>query len=361
MDKLNKRTLFVGGRFDCEGGKSSGYFRKLVKEAQKYITASDTVNGGSLTELVGAFHLIRSYDVIIWAPDVPNEEEKFVGHIKQTHPKKLLVTSKRNLTEDSYTFQDIVTRALATKSNLVLELSGSRERVLGTILDPLGVVYCHEEADVGVVAGALVRRLQRLTEFTRVPSVQLGVSLPVPRAAEFFQLVREQAETFHEIIHGVNHTRMMGNASFRCARGFPSYRHLEGIFVSRRNIDKRFVGHEDFVYARLAAGGVVGYTGSRKPSVDTPIQLLLYEALPNINYMLHSHTYIKGAPFTKEPVPCGALEEAKMVLDILLFRYGNLHLSYAINLLGHGSIVMGGTVDDLRGVPWMPRPIPEIL
>jgi hypothetical protein len=278
-----------------------------------------------------------------------------VESVKQTYPRKLLVTSKRNLTEDRYSIQDVVTRALATKSNLVLMVSGTRDNLLGTVLDPLGATYCYEEGDIEVVAKALADRIKLLGTFTRVPSRSIGPVQVPPDENEFFELIKKQADRFHEIIHGVGHERMLGNASFRCCKGFPSIRGENGlIFVSRRNVDKRFVGSDAFVATQLAEDGSVEYYGDIKPSVDTPIQLRLYKALPWVNYMLHSHTYVKDAPLTSSPVPCGAIEEVDQILSVV-----TPGARCAVNILGHGSIVLARDVSSLRGVEWTPRPIPE--
>ena len=150
---------------------------------------------------------------------------------------------------------------------------------------------------------------------------------------------------------------MLGNASFRCCKGFPSIRHKDGIvFVSRRNIDKRYVEAGSFVATHLSSGGEVEYWGDIKPSVDTPIQLRLYEALPWVKYMLHSHTYIEDAPYTSEPVPCGAVEEVKEILDVVEKKD-----VFAVNILGHGSIILAREISDMREIPWIPRPTPEII
>jgi hypothetical protein len=45
----------------------------------------------------------------------------------------------------------------------------------------------------------------------------------------------------------------------------------------------------------------------KNPSVE--VQMAYLSQIPEINYMFHSHVYVKGAPFTKSPVPCGAIEE----------------------------------------------------
>ena len=133
-------------------------------------------------------------------------------------------------------------------------------------------------------------------------------------------------------------TRFLGNSSFRCQRGFPSFRgNKDIIFVSRRNVDKRFIDKDHFVGSVLLEDGSVGYYGEYKPSVDTPIQLRLYNLLPKINFMIHSHCYINAAPFTKTPVPCGAVEEVDEIMEII--GQGRSQPFYAINLIGHGLLL----------------------
>ena len=107
---------------------------------------------------------------------------------------------------------------------------------------------------------------------------------------------------------------------------------------------------ENFV-ATYLENNQVFYCGDKKPSVDTPIQLRLYEQLPNMNYMLHSHCYLKDAPFTTTPIPCGALEEVDEIMQVINerdpSRKSNL---YKINLIGHGSIVISEEIGLLDGL-----------
>lgn len=72
------------------------------------------------------------------------------------------------------------------------------------------------------------------------------------------------------------------------------------------------------------------YCGDNKPSVDTPIQIRMYDKLPNINYMIHSHCYIKNAPYTKNALPCGAIEEVDEILNIIKESYDNDYLNITI-------------------------------
>jgi hypothetical protein len=161
----------------------------------------------------------------------------------------------------------------------------------------------------------------------------------------------------------------LGNASFRfrCEKGFPSFRSDEGtIYVSKRNIDKRLViDMNSFVQVSLVSYNKlwVDYVGENKPSVDTPIQLLLYRYYSKINFMLHSHTYIWGAPFTHNIIPCGAVEE---FFEIVQTMPGQDREKVMINLKGHGSLVMVSDVKDFRDVRGLPlqyraRPLPEIV
>ena len=118
-------------------------------------------------------------------------------------------------------------------------------------------------------------------------------------------------------------------------------------------------GFLEFVPVFLENGKIY-YCGDSKPSIDTPIQVRLYELLPNINYMIHSHCYIDGAPFTQESLPCGAIEEVDEVLAFIDKYYKSRELNqYKTNLIGHGSIIMGNSIDDINNVTYIKRPMPE--
>jgi hypothetical protein len=352
------KIALIGGVFDDAGGRKSGYVTRLQAEVVGQLGGDSLdlyVNGGPASELESLVERLQGIDVALWFADVPNHLPKLVGSLKARWPKMLLVTSKRNL-DGAYPISELLGRALKTKSNLLVEMTGGRTKVESTVLDPLGSSYCTKETDIGKVAGTLLGRLRRLRGFGRVGSEQVGEKIAAPDDPEFFALVREQAEQFHAIIHGVGHERMMGNASFRCAKGFPSVRSGNLIFVSRRDIDKRFIAPENFVAVDADSNNPVRYYGAEKPSVDTPIQVRLYQYYPRVRYMLHSHTYIDGAPTTSEPVPCGAVEEADQVFA--LFPDAGL-VDFCLNLRGHGSIVLASSVTGLRGWPWGPRPVPE--
>jgi hypothetical protein len=220
------------------------------------------------------------------------------------------------------------------------------------VFDPLGNEFCSKEENINKVADVLIKRLFELRSFTRVPSVCVGDENPYTQEQEFFEIVRDYAEKFHQLIHAANQNRLLGNVSFRCENGFPSYKDDELIYVSRRNIDKRDIQSTGFVAVRADVTHQVQYYGDNKPSVDTPIQIRLYQYYPNVKYMLHSHVYVEGAPETHSIVPCGAVEE----FDEIVALYPNRNAAdFAVNLKGHGSLVLTSTVDNMRDIPFISR------
>ena len=78
--------------------------------------------------------------------------------------------------------------------------------------------------------------------------------------------------------------------------------------------------------------------------------------------MIHSHCYIHGAIYTSKSIPCGAVEEVDEVLDLIDNTYGMRDLDYyAVNLKGHGSILMVSDVSLMHDVHYFGRQMPEIM
>jgi len=353
------KMLLVGGTFDDEGGKPS----KIITSLAKQLRPEATLNGGTFDRLFNQLLVLTNYDVVLWFANVPNNKPKLVREIKKKHPKCLLVTSKRNIDGD-YSFEDLVFRALELKSNLFVEIVQKENRRLAArVADPLGNVFGEFVEDFGIIAKVLKERLAQLYRCTRIGSTRAGNTLGLtPDHPEFFELIREYATTFHELIHVKPEAanRFLGNASFRCERGFPSFRDDEMIFVSRRNVDKRFIDRDAFVAVAPRLSGEylsVKYYGGFKPSVDTPIQLFLYDYYKNVNFMLHSHTYIKDAPFTENVIPCGALQEGDEIAKLFPNKDD---CDFRLNIRGHGSLVCASSVEYLREIPYVPRSTPEI-
>jgi hypothetical protein len=126
---------------------------------------------------------------------------------------------------------------------------------------------------------------------------------------------------------------------------FPSQRSGQSAWVSARNVPKPQLSETDFVHVRLVDGGI-RYTGSRKPSVDTPIQLRLYQEFPGVSCMIHGHALVRGAPSTESYVPCGDLREFEGVAK-LMRAIGD---TGCVNLKAHGFLIFAPSVPLLSGV-----------
>jgi hypothetical protein len=143
----------------------------------------------------------------------------------------------------------------------------------------------------------------------------------------------------------------------------PSFKKDGYVFVSQRNIDKQFISLENFVPCYMEDGKLY-YCGENKPSVDAPIQLRIYEALSHINYIIHSHCYIKDAPFTTKSIPCGAIEEVDEILSMVRkidSQYSEKPSIYQINLKGHGSLIMASDASLMKDVTYIGRQLPETM
>lgn len=383
------RILFVGGSFDNNGGRPSSVVAKMLSELERAEPKAsiEAVNGGHYDFLPGLLDKTPDYDIVFWFANVPNDFEK-VRNVKEVAPKVMLVTSKRN-DGGKYQFNELVQRALGSKSNLLFEFSKDPDTKVFHIrvIDPLGCVWFDGE-DIGKAVRAAMDRLTYLKGITRQSTVSSNVDkglvlswyfdsfkmdekksdihIEIPDQTQFVGLVREYAVKLQEAMPDIKVERFLGNASLklppqigRCGKGMPSFKQDGMIFVSRRNVPKQFIELSDFVPVYMENGQLY-YCGDSKPSVDTPVQIRLYDALPEIRYMVHTHSYIKFAPFTGYAIPCGAVEEVCAVLGVVDKHFKSRTLDrYAINMKGHGSIIMASTVEGLQGYTFTKRPFPE--
>jgi hypothetical protein len=355
------KVLFVGGTFDTEGGRPSKLIDSMYKEIAGTSGYEVTLyNGGQVADLRNnIFPSVVEYKVVLWFANVSNDEDK-LRDVKALNPKAILITSKRN-DNNKYTFAELISRALAIKANLTIEFSKEEDKLFNMMLfDPLGNVF-YDGFDVAELCDRLLCRTNQLLHFTRVPTVpEVLPPVPeVPEETEFFEFAHNCADIFHNLIRPAKGTeRFLGNMSFRCQNGFPSFRGENGIvYVSRRNVDKSDINAASFVPVYLDEWNTTKYYGENKPSVDTPVQLRLYKLFPWANYMLHAHCYVDttGIPDTLmlrtlSPVPCGALEEVGEIYQVIPgdsisdFNEQAPRL-LVINLRGHGCILIAKDVE----------------
>jgi len=363
------KLLFVAGTFD-DKGKMSGYAEKFHAHMKYYIKIPRNytfINGGYASELTDIVKEVKDFDVVIWTANVPNNYPKYVEEIKKVNPKCLLITSKRN-DGDKYSFMHLLAKALKIKSNLVIEFKKDDAGIIAaTLFDPLGNIFCEDCTDMGVLTKTLFKRIEELLSFTRVQSVCGGPiveDLVLPdddvELNKFCQLIQGYAAKYHEFVHSNDTSRLLGNVSFRCESGFPSFRdkiRKNIIYVSKRNIDKREIKPDGFVPVMLTDDSVVHYFGDNKPSVDTPIQIKLYNYYKNVNFILHSHVYVEKGLNTKTIIPCGAVEEFDEIQEALS-PYAAI-ANVKINLKGHGSIVLAYWLPGLENISYIKRAVPE--
>jgi Class II Aldolase and Adducin N-terminal domain len=367
-----KTMLFLGGNW-VESPRESGYIKKLCSELVQINDFEIAFqNGGTAEELDAYLKKVGQFDVVLWFVNVPNTYEKTVDQIKQLNPRTLLITSKNNL-EGKYSYMELVSRMLKVKSNLMVEFRMSsptmgvdemilrpgyspKPTVVASVLDPLNNAYCVREPDVKKVAAVLSKRINELLNMKRIGSKKVGEALPIPDEEAFFAIGRRLADRFHDLIHPEHTERFLGNMSFRCESGFPSFRCGDQIYVSRRNIDKRQINKDGFVAVNAKSFDVIEYYGDAKPSVDTPVQVRLYGFYCNVKYMIHSHVYVKGAPITNSRIPCGAVEEVYEIRDLWP---DERERNFAVNLHGHGSIVFAEDLEYFDKIEYVSRPSPE--
>lgn len=378
------KVLIVGGTFDSEGGRPSKLIKSINNELINCKEFSILCyNGGGVDYLHNdILPSVVGYDVVLWFANVPNDEVK-LRDVKAINPKTILITSKRN-DDNKYTFAELISRALAIKANLTIEFSKHDDKFNMMLFDPLGNVF-YDGFDVPEMCTHLAHRVSKLLTFTRVPSIQdTENEVPaVPEETEFFEFAHDCADIFHNLIRPAKGTeRFLGNMSFRCQNGFPSFRGEDGIiYVSRRNVDKSEINAASFVPTYLDEEMNVKYFGHAKPSVDTPVQLRLYKLFPWANYMLHAHCYVDttGIPDTLQyntytPVSCGAIEEVNEIWNPYVSKghlweacYNKQPRLVAVNLCGHGCILIAKDVEIFKELQkhkdncFVQRPMPEVV
>lgn len=349
---MESKILIVGGSWDLNGGRESGFIKKFYLELSTYNNNITYLNGGNYNDLQTILNSVKDYDVVCWFANVDNSLPK-VRSVKKINPYTILIGSKRN-DNNKYSFVEVLNRTLMERHNLSIEFSKQEGIYKMLLFDPLGSKW-YEGTNISDLVQNLYKRLLFISNAKREHTYNIEGEIEIPNNEEFFSFVREAAETFHKTIdHSEGVTKFMGNASFR---GKDNY-----LFVSKRDVDKSNIDKNNFVACQLN-NGILYYYGDTKPSKDTISQANLYNLFPNINYMIHSHCYAIDGKYTEMPVPCGSLDEIDEITKVIDNQYGgNYGLSlYKINYLGHGCLLLGKSVDDLKTTHFIPRIFPEEL
>ena len=202
-------------------------------------------------------------------------------------------------------------------------------------------------------------RSDYLLGLSRVGSVRTEIVEDYLVQEEFIEIVKRYGTEFTKFVNAVNPNRLLGNASTRCTKGFPAMRMDNHILVTRRNVDKQTLSKDDFVLVEANMEKAVHYKGDNKPSVDTPIQLKLFQFYHNVKFMIHGHAYVKDGMFTSHKVPCGYIEEFEEIRELVPYKDAT---NFKINLRGHGCLILADSLSYLEKQieQLYSRPFPEV-
>jgi hypothetical protein len=324
--------FIVGGNFG-NGNKPSSVVRKLGENFENYITYKGgwctIINGGELDDLPSKI----DSELIIWTPNITNE-------VPKQYPRKsvgnVLIVSKV-IREDSSEL-DAVSRIFSMRGNAVIAIY-LEDKFRFKLIDALGNVW-YDGTNLWDLHGSILN----FYEFTK-KAVRIGCKKSDIKPSK----VNDDLDDFIEINKSLANyiqtscgERFFGNLSTRCVKLFPSMKNDDGMFVSPRNVNKDAITSDDMVYCEQG-DNVINYSGNFKPSVDSPIQLKVYNECENINYLIHGHAFIDDAIETSEYFVCGDLREAKEVIEIIGDDKGG-----AINLKNHGFLLYSDTLDKMK-------------
>lgn len=357
---MKNRILIVGGTFDENGGRNSKIVSKIFEGALK--EGDSIFNGGHIDEIQKILEMSKDYDIVVWWPNIDNRYEK-IRNVKEINSHATLIISKRN-DESKYGIKDLIVRQLEARANLMVVFEKTNDRIFMQDLDVLGYSWSEKTDDIQSFRKKLIERIYFLANTQREKSISSGFLNDqidiIPD--EYISIIQSYGKVFETLNAKIAQTeRYLGNASLRtrCDLGFPSIREKNKIFVSRRNINKESMKKDEFVEVWLDETGVY-YKGDNKPSVDSPIQLRLYEKYPQINYMIHSHCYIEDGIFTKIQYPCGCTTEADEIISTIKEKDLESSEIIKINLIGHGSLVMVKELKALENINYIERKVPEV-
>lgn len=171
------KILLVGGTFNSTQaangryGKRSGLVDKLIPEISRAIFSKgfdpslNVFNGGNYDIIDTILGMTPDYDIVFWFANVDNSLPK-ICDVKAVAPRTMLVMSKRN-DNGKYSFQELIQRALVSKSNLVFEFNKIEDKLFNIhIFDPLGCEW-YNGTDLQAAADAAIDRLLYLKSITR--------------------------------------------------------------------------------------------------------------------------------------------------------------------------------------------------
>ncbi len=327
------RTLIVGGDFG-DNPKASSVINKIAEHF-----SGEVINGGSIEYLIYLSQRLMGYELVLWMPNLEN----FVNKIyPKKEPGTVLICSK--VLRPDRDRGDAVARIFKMNGNAVITVNTDTKPYKFELLDALANNWWR-----GTDISELAAYVTDLFIWTK-QSIRFNSKLAEFAPNELVELdgnMNELCDIVHMVADRVENERggrYFGNVSTRCAAMFPSMRVPHNIvLMSARNSPKKHLTGDDFVPTKLIDKTVL-YHGNKKPSVDAPIQLSMYEKYPQLNFIIHGHAFLKEAPFTKHYFPCGDMREFEAVNNELTDDTG----IFLINLKNHGFLIGARSLEGLK-------------
>ncbi len=321
------RLMVVGG--NPEKRKPSSVIYKLTEILQKEAKIGYQVYNG----IKPRQEHMKGNDLIIWAPDVSNEKTK-------EYPIKdkgaVLICSK--VIHGDRTEVDAISRIFSMHGNAVICIYKEKSHFRFKLIDALGNVWSDTHY-INVLCESIMRfykwsKGQIRESLKQEDLIQTSMPVKVGISEEFIKLNTILADKVENSLG----SRYFGNFSTRCMKLFPSMKLKDNYYMfSPRNTDKRRLKPDDFVLIKPPF-----YYGERKPSVDTPVQVKIYEKFENINFMIHGHAFIENSMTTKNYFPCGDLREVDEIINLFIYGYR------FINLKNHGFLMATQSIETME-------------
>lgn len=343
-------VTIVGGNWDEKGGKKSGAVELLeIHFSLSFLLTGNDIkcyNGGNINDLP------KNIDgkLIVWMPNIENEIPKY-------YPSKgigscLIVSKVVRDIPNQHKYMDAVSRIFAMSGNAVIAIEREKGLFKFTLIDALGNIWS-SGTDVRQLQESIIKFYDWHKDQQRISTKRNG------GVDEFLKIVNENAKNV------MNHSgnRYFGNCSTRCTKTFPSCKLNDSVYLfSSRNVPKETINADDMV---LVVDGK--FVGSKKPSLDTPVQIELYKRLPNINCMIHGHAFLKtdnqdendnvcNVFETKHYYPCGDMREVDAVMEVLP---NSEVLGFMVNLKGHGYLI--GAYNNFGMTCLLDTNLPEVM
>lgn len=175
------KMVIVGGTFDESNGKSSYIVESLYKSLGD---DWECINGGHI-DYVRTFDP-TGIDVLIWMPNVSNDESKVIESLKVKNPRMILIQSKRVI-EKEYTPSDIIGRLLKSHSLLGIMITKENNEYRYRLLDPLGNQW-QDTNHVEDIGKTINNRLKYLLKLTRINSKKIEINEDYKVPDEFIDL-----------------------------------------------------------------------------------------------------------------------------------------------------------------------------